>query len=331
MHLFGNDGAAGVTAPDVLLELAGGREGIYRDLMISDGAPGSVGIEMYLASQNRFEHIRIDNRQSGASGIIMCESSDVFCTQNVFDFVRIWQEQDQPDAYGLYVGYADNNICREILIFPKNRTVSLGNWATPIQLDISSNHNLQTGDQLRVWKGQCSGSGIAFDDVYSITVVDADSFTLDGTSDSGTHSGTTKYGGPGSSLYLDCSKQNFFPGGNAFYHISAAFARNQINTPSQCGSNFFTEFNRGDNEDLNIFDNTVGSNELDPAFGLYSPDLQNGGSFWGLAGKMMHVLESDPTAPYAIFFGSSGFLVDVRPTPAPSCSFCGTGIDHCAL
>ena len=29
--------------------------------------------------------------------------------------------------------------------------------------------------------------------------------------------------------------------------------------------------------------------------------------------------------------GSSGFLVDVRPTPAPSCSFCGTGIDHCAL
>ncbi len=31
------------------------------------------------------------------------------------------------------------------------------------------------------------------------------------------------------------------------------------------------------------------------------------------------------------FSGSSGFLVDVRPTPAPSCSFCGTGIDHCAL
>ena len=29
--------------------------------------------------------------------------------------------------------------------------------------------------------------------------------------------------------------------------------------------------------------------------------------------------------------GSSGFLVDVRPAPAPSCSFCGTGIDHCAL
>ena len=33
----------------------------------------------------------------------------------------------------------------------------------------------------------------------------------------------------------------------------------------------------------------------------------------------------------AVLFGSSGFLVDVRPTPAPSCSFCGTGIDHCAL
>ena len=31
------------------------------------------------------------------------------------------------------------------------------------------------------------------------------------------------------------------------------------------------------------------------------------------------------------FFGSSGFLVDVRSTPAPLCSFCGTGIDHCAL
>ena len=31
------------------------------------------------------------------------------------------------------------------------------------------------------------------------------------------------------------------------------------------------------------------------------------------------------------YLGSSGFLVDVRPTPAPSCSFCGTGIDHCAL
>ena len=30
-------------------------------------------------------------------------------------------------------------------------------------------------------------------------------------------------------------------------------------------------------------------------------------------------------------FGSSGFLVDVRSTPAPLCSFCGTGIDHCAL
>ena len=29
--------------------------------------------------------------------------------------------------------------------------------------------------------------------------------------------------------------------------------------------------------------------------------------------------------------GSSGFLVDVRSTPAPLCSFCGTGIDHCAL
>ncbi len=33
----------------------------------------------------------------------------------------------------------------------------------------------------------------------------------------------------------------------------------------------------------------------------------------------------------AFIVGSSGFLVDVRPTPAPSCSFCGTGIDHCAL
>ena len=31
------------------------------------------------------------------------------------------------------------------------------------------------------------------------------------------------------------------------------------------------------------------------------------------------------------FQGSSGFLVDVRSTPAPLCSFCGTGIDHCAL
>ena len=31
------------------------------------------------------------------------------------------------------------------------------------------------------------------------------------------------------------------------------------------------------------------------------------------------------------FMGSSGFLVDVRSTPAPLCSFCGTGIDHCAL
>ena len=31
------------------------------------------------------------------------------------------------------------------------------------------------------------------------------------------------------------------------------------------------------------------------------------------------------------FLGSSGFLVDVRSTPAPLCSFCGTGIDHCAL
>ena len=30
-------------------------------------------------------------------------------------------------------------------------------------------------------------------------------------------------------------------------------------------------------------------------------------------------------------WGSSGFLVDVRSTPAPLCSFCGTGIDHCAL
>ena len=34
---------------------------------------------------------------------------------------------------------------------------------------------------------------------------------------------------------------------------------------------------------------------------------------------------------YTIFLGSSGFLVDVRSTPAPLCSFCGTGIDHCAL
>ena len=32
-----------------------------------------------------------------------------------------------------------------------------------------------------------------------------------------------------------------------------------------------------------------------------------------------------------IIVGSSGFLVDVRSTPAPLCSFCGTGIDHCAL
>ena len=32
-----------------------------------------------------------------------------------------------------------------------------------------------------------------------------------------------------------------------------------------------------------------------------------------------------------IVVGSSGFLVDVRSTPAPLCSFCGTGIDHCAL
>ena len=38
-------------------------------------------------------------------------------------------------------------------------------------------------------------------------------------------------------------------------------------------------------------------------------------------------------ASYAIhnIEGSSGFLVDVRSAPAPSCSFCGTGIDHCAL
>ena len=42
-----------------------------------------------------------------------------------------------------------------------------------------------------------------------------------------------------------------------------------------------------------------------------------------LTGELYHVL--------AFQKGSSGFLVDVRPTPAPSCSFCGTGIDHCAL
>ena len=306
MHLFGNHGAAGVTGPDILLELAEGRGGIYRDLMISNGAPGSAGIEMYHASQNRFEHIRIDNRQSGASGIIMCNSSDVFCTQNVFDFVRIWQEQDQPDAYGLYVGYADNNIFREMLIFPKNRTVSTVTCAVPVQLDIAIDHNLQTGDQLRVLNGQCSGSGVSFDGVFTITVVDSNSFTLDGTSESGTHSGLTRYGGPGSSLYLDCSKRDFFPGGNVFYHISAAFARNQVNSPSLCGSNFFSDFNRGDEEDLNIFNNTVGAAKMDPAFGFYTPDLQNGGSFWGLAGKIMHVLANDATTPYAMFFNDTG-------------------------
>ena len=36
-------------------------------------------------------------------------------------------------------------------------------------------------------------------------------------------------------------------------------------------------------------------------------------------------------AAKAYLEGSSGFLVDVRSTPAPLCSFCGTGIDHCAL
>ena len=48
----------------------------------------------------------------------------------------------------------------------------------------------------------------------------------------------------------------------------------------------------------------------------------------GLAARFFD--PADERAP-GIYLGSSGFLVDVRPTPAPSCSFCGTGIDHCAL
>ena len=40
---------------------------------------------------------------------------------------------------------------------------------------------------------------------------------------------------------------------------------------------------------------------------------------------------SQTSLPFTMNRGSSGFLVDVRSTPAPLCSFCGTGIDHCAL
>ena len=56
---------------------------------------------------------------------------------------------------------------------------------------------------------------------------------------------------------------------------------------------------------------------------MLSPEPGNPGS--------MSRSEPIERAGNAFFLGSSGFLVDVRSTPAPLCSFCGTGIDHCAL
>jgi len=308
-HLWGNDGAAGVTAPDTILEIAGCRRCVFRELMISDSALASTGIDIYGGSnQNHFEHIAVDNRSpgSGGSGIIVC-NSDTFCTQNIFDDIHIWHEDNEPNYYGLFVGYSDNSQFRNILSFGSDRTVSTVTCATPIQFDIAQNHGLTTGDTLRAYgKGTCSGGGL-IDANYTITVVDPDSFTLDGTSASGTHSGlTTRYGGPGSNLHLDCSKKNLFPHNNAFYHIAPVFARTTVNSPTTCGSNLFIDFAHGDNEDLNIFANVVGDTKPDPAAGFINPNIQTSTDFWHIAGKFQFVTEADAADPYAMFWNNTG-------------------------
>ena len=66
-------------------------------------------------------------------------------------------------------------------------------------------------------------------------------------------------------------------------------------------------------------------------------DFEGGVSGWTASGLWHLVNNSSCASPgyssptNAFYYGSSGFLVDVRSTPAPLCSFCGTGIDHCAL